>query len=76
VIGDSDPEDWWDDGDSVDEKLHVLEKLVESLRREQDERYDLRRFEGLRLAEKVEDDDRGLDWRQRRRLRRIRDELD
>ena len=55
---DKDPEDAWDDGDSSDFKLLVLERVVESIRREKrdgvHERAEARRLDALRLLRKLE----------------------
>jgi hypothetical protein len=57
---DKDPEDAWDDGDDSDSKLHVLERVVESIRGEKrdshgdSERAERRRVDALRLLRKLE----------------------
>ena len=52
---DSEPEDAWDDGDTDDEKLDILERVVLELsdRHRRDDRFDFRRVDALRLARKV-----------------------
>lgn len=51
IHGDVQPEDAWDDGDSEDQKLRVLERVVLALQREANEK---RRLEALRLLAKLE----------------------
>ena len=55
---DKDPEDAWDDGDDGEFKLLVLERVVESIRREKRDgghnRAEARRIDGLRLLRKLE----------------------
>jgi hypothetical protein len=54
-FGDADPEDAWDDGDPVDAKVKLLERVVRSLRAEADaERARRRRADALRLLGKLE----------------------
>ena len=57
VIGDVDPEDAWDDGDPLDDKLFVLDRVVASLRAHRDERFAFRRGDALRLVAKLERDE-------------------
>lgn len=55
-FGDDDPEDGWDDGDDVETKLAVLERVLEDLRarRAEDEpRFEHRRQDALRLLAKL-----------------------
>lgn len=72
MIGDYDPEDAWDDSDSTDDKLLVLERLIADLRRRNDDRHDLRVANGLRLLSKIIIVNR----RQERRLNKVRRTLE
>jgi hypothetical protein len=54
-FGDYDPEDAWDDGDAIDLKLAILERVVRSLRDHRDDRLEARRSDALRLVRKLED---------------------
>jgi hypothetical protein len=71
---DFDPEDAYDATDPIDDRLDVLERIVESLRANRDERFDGRLEDVLRVVRDVDDEDIGR--RQKRRLRHIRDDLE
>ena len=52
-FGDADAEDEWDDDDPFRVRLEILERLVDVLRRTNDDRSNGRLSEGLRLARKL-----------------------
>ena len=53
-LGDVDPEDAWDDGDLFEEKLDILDRVVDALRATRDDpRHDTRRADALRLVVKL-----------------------
>jgi hypothetical protein len=52
-FGDADPEDEWDDNDAFRIRLEILERVVEALRRTNDDRFNGRLSEALRLARKL-----------------------
>ena len=51
--GDIDPEDEWDDSDPIEDKVGILERIVEELRSGPDERRAARRAEVDRLLDKL-----------------------
>jgi hypothetical protein len=53
TFGDFDPEDAWDDGDPDDDKLDILERVVDDLRQRRDGRFESRRRDALRLVAKL-----------------------
>jgi hypothetical protein len=53
MIGDADPEDAWDDTDSVDVRLRLLERIVASIEDHADTRQRARAVDGLRLVAKL-----------------------
>lgn len=56
AFGDIDPEDAWDDGDDVETKVAVLERVLEDLRArraEDEDRFEFRRQDALRLLAKL-----------------------
>jgi len=68
-FGDADPEDAWDDSDSVELKVRVLERVIESLRNSKDDaRFEFRRNDALRLVNKL--------LSQQARIADLRDELE
>ena len=71
---DKDPEDVYDATDPLDDRLHVLQHVVDHLRDNRDERFDARRLDALRLVRNLDAEDLG--FLQRRRLNRIRDDLE
>lgn len=54
-FGDADPEDAWDDNDFFEEKLNVLTDFLDDLRSRRDDRFDARRAEALRLAQRLDE---------------------
>jgi hypothetical protein len=52
-FGDKDPEDAWDDGDPTRVKLAILERVVDELRANRDDRRVARRDDALRLVRKL-----------------------
>lgn len=55
TFDDFDPEDAWDDDDPIEDKMHILERVVTSLRSQGDEgRFEGRRTDALRLVGKLE----------------------
>jgi hypothetical protein len=54
-IGDKDPEDVWDDGDPVEARLAILERVVGELAARADpvDRHEARRLDALRLVDKL-----------------------
>jgi hypothetical protein len=71
---DYDPEDAWDDGDPLDAKLDVLERIISDLRDSDDGRLEARRTDALRLVRKLEDS--RPQRAESRRLKAIREELE
>jgi hypothetical protein len=71
AIGDKDPEDAYDAGDPPTVRLEVLERVVASLQ-VADDRRELRRQDALRVV----DNNRRAPGVDRRRLERIRRELE
>lgn len=69
---DFDPEDVYDATDPISDRLEVLERIVEHLRDNRDERFEGRRDDLRRLLDNLERED--LSRREARRLRRIRDD--
>ena len=55
-LGDVDPEDAWDDGDSFADRVHILFAVVEHLSEQSyhDDRHEARRVDALRLLAKLE----------------------
>ena len=54
MFGDADPEDAWDDGDPLPERLAILERVVEAIAAEGDTPRRLTRIaDALRLVAKV-----------------------
>ena len=54
-FGDADPEDAWDDNDFFEQKLNVLTDVVDDLRAKHDERFEARRAEAKRLAQRLDE---------------------
>ena len=52
-FGDADPEDEWDDVDPFRSRLDVLERILESLQEQRDERFKVRLEDALRLIGKL-----------------------
>lgn len=50
-FGDADPEDAYSTEDPEDERLDVLERVVEHLRTHRDERFEMRRLDALQAVE-------------------------
>lgn len=72
MIGDKDPEDAYDAGDPIDVRLTVLERILDSLRDDRDERHHARRADALRVISIVLEESR----HHRRRIDRLRNELE
>jgi hypothetical protein len=73
-FGDYDPEDSWDDGDSTDVKVALLERIIDDLGSRRDDRFDGRRADARRLIEKLAGSD--LDRRERRKVDGLREDLE
>lgn len=71
-FSDKDPEDSYDAGDPLDVRLAVLERIVDALRDQRDERFHARRADALRVILNLLDESR----RHRRRIDRLRNELE
>lgn len=54
MIGDHDPEDAYDAGDPLGERLRVIGRIVDDLRHSTDQRRELRRADALRLLDNIE----------------------
>jgi hypothetical protein len=69
VLGDIDPEDAWDDGDPIDDKIVILDRVLAQLRQRSDDRHEARRANALRLLGKLQqvrsDDPRLAELRER-----------
>ena len=72
MIGDKDPEDAYDAGDPLDVRIAVLQRVVDSLRDDRDERTDARRDDALRVVLVVLNELRY----HRRRIDRLRNDLE
>ena len=71
---DYDPEDSYDATDPIDTRLDVLERVVDSLRDNRDDRFDGRRRDLLRVLDNLDRDD--LNRREERRARRLREDAE
>ena len=69
MIGDTDPEDQYDAGDPPEERLRILEKIVNSIERAEDGRELTRARDALRVLGNLESVE-GVPNRDIRRLRR------
>ena len=69
---DKDPEDAYDAGDPLDVRIAVLQRIVDSLRDERDERTDARRDDALRVVLVLLNELRY----QRRHVDRLRNDLE
>ena len=71
---DYDPEDSYDATDPINDRIDVLERVIDSLRDNRDDRFDGRRRDLLRVLDNLDRED--LNRRQARRAQRLREDAE
>jgi hypothetical protein len=71
---DYDPEDSYDATDPIEDRLDVLERVVDNLRDHRDDRFVARLVDLRRLVDNLDAED--LNFRENRRLRKLRDDVE